>query len=144
DETNWYTLTASWRRLSATQESEPDDVPGQAVPLPLDQPMRGYAGRMGDVDYYAPLGKGGGMLSGILSSIEGVDLRIVLLPPGSAYGPPGPLPPGAENFDGVSWPAGQPAPILVVERHETNPDPKDKALEKKSASHAALVGLDVP
>jgi hypothetical protein len=49
----------------------------------------------------------------------------------------------AEHFDGVSWPAGKPAPILVVERREVSTD-GDKALEKKSASHAALVGLDVP
>jgi hypothetical protein len=78
----------------------------------------------------------------------------VILPAGAVYGPPGPLPSGArvfdaggpgvaEHFDGVSWPAGKPAPILVVERREVSTD-GDKALEKKSASHAALVGLDVP
>ena len=69
---------------------------------------------------------------------------------GLAVGPPGPLPPGARMFD-----AGGPG----VARHfgdvelaggaagadpggreaRDDPDPEDKALEKKSASHAALV-----
>jgi hypothetical protein len=99
DETNWYTLTASWHPLAPNHESEPDDSPAQAVPLPLDQPMHGYLGRANDVDYFYPRGEGGGTLSGLLSGIEGVDTRVVVLPPGSTSGPPGALPPGARVFD---------------------------------------------
>ena len=144
---DWYTLTAAWQPLSATQESEPDDAPAQALPLPLEQPMRGFAGRLADVDYYYPRGEGGGTLSGKLSGIDGVDLRLVVLPPGAQSGPPGPLPPGArvfdaggpgapESFDGVSWPQGQSGPIVVVERKEPPSRPGKRP--------PPLVGLDEP
>src|SRR5581483_5429218 len=45
NETEWYTLTARWGPLAADMESEPDDAPNEAVALPLDEPMRGFAGR---------------------------------------------------------------------------------------------------
>jgi eukaryotic-like serine/threonine-protein kinase len=154
DLTNWYTLTASWKPLEPNLESEPDDSPEQAVPLALDQPTRGYLGRAGDVDYFYLRGEGGGKLSGTLSGIEGVDTRVVVLPPGSQAGPPGPLPPGAKIFDnagvgepekleGIPWPAGGPGPILVVQRKEAKPDGKSTGpggIERR----APLVGLDVP
>jgi hypothetical protein len=147
DATNWYTLTATWRPLGANLEVEPDDSPAQALPLTLDQPMRGYLGRSGDVDYYYLRGEGGGTLSGTLSAIEGVDTRVVVLPPGSQAGPPGPLPPGAkifdsggpgqpETLDGVVWAAQGAGPVLVVERKDKKPDADGR--------RPPLVGLDVP
>jgi serine/threonine-protein kinase len=147
DLVNWYTLTASWKPLDANLEAEPDENPSQALPLSLDQPMRGYLGRLGDVDYYYLRGEGGGTLSATLSAIEGVDARLVVLPPGSQAGPPQPLPAGAkvfdaggpgqpEKFEGVPWPAGGPGPILVVERKDRKPDADGR--------RAPLVGLDVP
>ena len=113
----------------------------------LDQPARGYLGRLGDVDYFYPRGEGGGTLSGTLSAIEGVDVRLVVLPPGAQTGPPGALPTGArvfdaagpgepEKFDGVAWPQGGPGPIIVVERKDKKPDADGR--------RPPLVGLDVP
>ncbi len=147
DLTNWYTLTATWQPLGPNLESEPDDSPSQALPMTLDQPMRGYLGRSGDVDYFYLRGEGGGTLSGTLSAVEGVDARVVILPPGSLTGPPGALPPGArvfdsvgagepEKLDGIPWPAGGPGPILVVQRKDGKPDANGR--------RAPLVGLDVP
>ena len=161
DATNWYTLTVSWRPLGANLESEPDDSPAQALPLSLDQPTRGYLGRSGDVDYFYLRGEGGGMLSGTLSAMEGVDARLVVLPPGSQSGPPGPLPAGAKVFDkggpgepealeGVSWTAGGPGPILVVERKDlasgAGLSPRSGLLKKPQAEapRPPLVGLDTP
>ncbi len=149
DENDWYTLTANWGPLTNTQESEPDDSPAQATPLPLDEPMRGFAGRANDVDYFYPRGEGGGTLSGNLSGIDGVDLRLVVLPPGATAGPPGPLPPGAkvfdsggpgapEKFENIKWAAGAAGPMIVVERK----DPPVAASAKNQ--RRALVGLDVP
>jgi serine/threonine-protein kinase len=151
DPINWYTLTASWRPLGANLESEPDDSPAQAVPLTLDTPTRGYLGRSGDVDYFYLRGEGGGTLSGTLSAVEGVDARLVVLPPGSQSGPPGPLPAGAKVFDsggpgqpetmaGIPWAAGTPGPILVVERKDRKPTQK----ELDAGQRPPLVGLDVP
>jgi hypothetical protein len=148
DPVNWYTLTASWKPLGANLEAEPDDSPAQALPLALDQPMRGYLGRLGDVDYYYPRGEGGGKLSGMLSAIEGVDARLVVLPPGSQAEVAGDkLPPGAkifdsggpgqpEKFEGIPWPAGGSGPIVVVERKDKKPDAE--------GHREPLVGLDVP
>jgi hypothetical protein len=147
DFTNWYTLTATWRPLPPNFEAEPDDSPSQAIPLSLDQPTRGYLGRLGDVDCYYLRGEGGGKLEGTLSAVEGVDARIVVLPPGAVTGPPGPLPMGskvfdaggpgeAEKFEGVAWPAGAPGPIIVVERKDKKPGPDGR--------RPPLVGLDVP
>jgi serine/threonine-protein kinase len=159
DLTSWYTLTGSWHPLEANQESEPDDSPAQAVPLSVDQPMRGYLGRAGDVDYYYLRGEGGGTLSGYLSAVDGVDARIVVLPAGSNAGPPGPLPAGArvfdeggvgsaESFDGLAWPMGAPGPIIVVER-------KLEAVPKRAAGSGSpgsssesprvpVLGRDIP
>jgi serine/threonine-protein kinase len=145
---DWYTLTARWAPLQPNQEAEPDDAPNEAVPLPLEEPMRGFVGRAGDVDYYYPRGEGGGTLSGTLSGIDGVDLRIVVLPPGATDGPPRRIPPGAkvfdsggsgapEKFDGIAWPSGSPGPILVVERREQT------TVARKPGGNP-LVGLDVP
>jgi len=135
NETEWYTLTARWGPLAADMESEPDDAPNEAVALPLDEPMRGFAGRAGDVDYYYPRSEGGGTLSGTLSGIDGVDLRLVVKLPGGdkifdAGGPGAP-----EKFDGIPWATGAPGPQLVVERK----DPKSDG-----GRRGPLVGLDVP
>ncbi len=126
---NWYLLTAAWHTLQPTEESEPDDVPLLAVPCPLNRPMRGMLSKPGDVDYFRPIGDGGGTLSGYVSGIDGVDLRLVVLPSGISAGPPGALPSGAllfdkggvggsEKFDGVPWKAGAPAPLVIVERKD--------------------------
>ncbi|HUS63508.1 MAG TPA: protein kinase [Kofleriaceae bacterium] len=147
DESNEYTLTASWQPDSGDRESEPDDAPSQALPLQLDRPMQGFAGRAGDVDYYYPRGEGGGKLSGTLSEIPGVDLRLVVLPAGATQGPPGALPPGskvfdaggagaAERFEGISWARGSAGPILVVERRDGKPDGQGR--------WHSLAGLHVP
>ena len=126
--TSWYTLTASWHALSPdTEESEPDDSLAQAIPLTLDRPIRGYTSRARDLDFYTVRGGGGGTLSGVLSAIEGVDLRLVVIPAGVAVRP-GEWPPAgaqvfdaggasvAESFDGIAWAAGAPSPVVVVER----------------------------
>jgi len=145
DETNWYTLTARWHPKQPNQESEPDDAPAQSIPLVLNEPMRGYAGRANDVDYYSLRGEGGGTLAGTLSGVDGVDLRLVALPAGAMIGPPGPLPAGSrvfdlggagapERFDGVAWPAGTAGPLLVVERKDGKSD--------EDGHWRALVGLD--
>jgi serine/threonine-protein kinase len=134
---DWYALTARWQPLGPNQEAEPNDTQAQAQPLPLEQAMRGYAGRAGDVDYYYLRGEGGGTVSGELSGIDGVDLKIVVLPSGRVFDSGGPG--AAESFDGIPWPAGAPSPIVVVER-------KDGGLEPAagSKSRKPLVGLDVP
>jgi len=152
NETDWYTLNARFQPLQPTEESEPDDVPAQALPLPLpsEGPMRGFAGRANDVDYYYLRGEGGGTISGSVSAVDGVDLRVVVLPSGTQVGPPMPdklLPAGtrifdgggagvAETFDGVAWPAGTASPLVVVERKDGKPD--------ASGRWHGLVGLDVP
>jgi hypothetical protein len=182
DDVNWYTLRARWHTAATAdganvggnqEETEPDDTPAQALPLMSGVPMRGYAGRAHDVDYYYLRGDGGGIVSGSLSAIDGVDLRVIALPAGSTLTlplPAGPLPSGvrvfdsggagmAEDFDGVPWTAGSPGPILVVERKEKDKDDakgkdgkdgKDKDSNKDSATpakrhiHRQLVGLDTP
>jgi hypothetical protein len=151
---DWYTLTATWKPLEAGHETEPDDQVGAALPVNPGEPMRGYLGRVDDVDYYVVRGHGakpGGTLAGEVTGVPGADVRLVVLPGGAAIGspigsitgPPGPLPPGAkvfdaggpgagEKFDGVSWPAGAPAPLVVVERK----------LPRREADRRSTVGLD--
>ncbi|HEY2746275.1 MAG TPA: serine/threonine-protein kinase [Polyangia bacterium] len=127
---DWYTLTATWQPVEANHETEPDDVASAALPLTVGETMRGTLGRIDDVDYYyvrTASGKGGGTLAGEVTGVPGVDLRVVVLPAGATMGPPGALPPGAklfdaggvgagERIDGVSWAAGTPGPIVVVQR----------------------------
>jgi hypothetical protein len=147
NEVDWYTLKAEWEPLTENQGAEPNDTPDHAVPMPLDHPIRAYAGRANDVDYYYLRGAGGGTLSGSVSGIDGVALRVVVLPPGSTAGPPGPLPPGARvfagggrgkpvTFDGVAWASGAASPLLVVERLDGKPDPQGRWRD--------LAGMDVP
>jgi hypothetical protein len=133
DLTSWYTLTASWHALSPdTEESEPNDSVAEAIALTLDRPIRGYASRAHDLDFYTVRGGGGGTLSGVLSAIEGVDLRLVVIPVGVAVRPGEWPPPGAlvvdaggasvaESFEGVAWAAGAPSPVIVVERKGAPP-----------------------
>jgi hypothetical protein len=124
---DWYTLTATWKPIEPGHETEPDDVASAALPLPLGETMHGTLGRVDDVDYYYLRGDGGGTLAGEVTGVAGADLRVVVLPAGSTMGPPGPLPPGAkvfdaggvgagEKIDGVTWTAGTPGPLVVIER----------------------------
>jgi serine/threonine-protein kinase len=153
---NWYTLQVSARPLSPDEETEPDDTPATALPLALGQPVTGYLGRAGDVDFFAPRVEpggpvGGGTLEGRVSGIAGVDLALVTVPADAAFGGPPSLAalraaPGARVFDGggpgapdsftgVPWPAGTPAPLVVVVRKDPPPD---------SAGHRPpIVGTDV-
>ena len=146
---DYYTLTASWKPIEPGRETEPDDLPSAALPLTPGQDVRGYLSRADDVDYYYVRGDSGGTLSGEVTGVAGVDLRVVVLPGGSTSGPPGPLPPGArlfdaggigagEKLDGISWAAGSPGPLLVVERKIPHP-PRD---EPAAAARKALPGVD--
>ena len=131
---DWYTLTATWKPIEAGHETEPDDVASAALPITVGETMRGTLGRLDDVDYYYVRGgKGGGTLAGEVTGVPGADLRVVVLPAGSTMGPPGPLPPGArvfdtggvgagERIDGVTWAAGAPGPLVVVERKLPRPN----------------------
>ncbi len=143
---DWYTLTATWKPVEPNHETEPDDMASAALPLTVGETMRGTLGRLDDVDYYYVRGSGGGTLSGEVTGVPGADLRVVVLPAGATMGPPGPLPTGAKVFDaggvgagerieGVSWAAGSPGPIVVVQRK----------LPHSSAAGAprTTVGLDV-
>jgi hypothetical protein len=125
---DFYTLTATWKPLEPGMESEPDDTVAEALPLAVGQSVRGMLSRADDVDYWALQGTGGGTLAGEVTGVPGVDVRLVVLPPGATSGPPGPLPPGAkvfdtggpgagEKIDGVPWPKdASKGPIVVVER----------------------------
>jgi eukaryotic-like serine/threonine-protein kinase len=124
---DWYTLTTTWAPLAAGREVEPNDVAAAAQAVAPGETMRGYLERADDVDYYYVRGAGGGTLAGEVTGVPGADVRIVVLPGGAIAGPPGPLPAGAkvfdaggtgsgERFDGVSWAAGTPGPLVVVER----------------------------
>jgi serine/threonine-protein kinase len=131
---DWYTLTVSVHPLGADEESEPDDTPEQALFIgagPPEQKMKGYLGRAGDLDFYRPRGEGGRVLSGMVSGIPDVDVRVVVLPPEAVAGAEKDLAqrrgarvfdkggPGApEHFDNVPWPKGAPAPYVVVVRKE--------------------------
>jgi hypothetical protein len=149
---DFYTLTASWDKALPNHEGEPDDSPVQALAVTLDAPMHGYLSRADDVDYYYVRGEGGGTLSGEVTGVDGADVRIVVLPSGSTFGPPGALPtgskvfdsagPGAgEKFDGVSWPAGTPSPLIVVQRKLENL--KSSAVANLDKRHHTPRGLDV-
>ena len=124
---DWYSLTATWKAAEPGHESEPDDVASAALPVTVGETVRGTLGRLDDVDYYYVRGDGGGTLAGEVTGVPGADLRVVVLPAGSTMGPPGPLPPGAkvfdaggvgagEKLDGVTWSAGTPGPLVVIER----------------------------
>jgi eukaryotic-like serine/threonine-protein kinase len=143
---DWYTLTATWKPLEPGHESEPDDVASAALPVAVGETMRGTLGRLDDVDYYYVRGGAtGGTVAGEVTGVPGADVRVVVLPPGSTMGPPGPLPPGAKVFDaggvgageklgGIAWPAGAPGPLVVVERKLPRTGGPD--------AHRTTVGLD--
>lgn len=131
---DWYALKASWTPIAPDRESEPDDSVADALPTAIDQPMHGYLSRADDVDYYYLRGEGGGTISGEVSGVAGADFRVVVLPAGSTFGPPGALPAGArlfdaggmgagETFDGIAWPSGTASPIIVVQRKLDNRKP---------------------
>jgi serine/threonine-protein kinase len=132
NETDWYTLNARFQPLQASQEAEPNDTPETAIELPLGTPMRGFAGKANDIDYYKPRAEGGGVLSGSLSAIDGVDLKLIV--GGKVYDSSGPG--GPEAFEGVAWPKGAPPPLIVVERKDGKPD--------ATGRWHGLVGLDAP
>jgi eukaryotic-like serine/threonine-protein kinase len=140
---DWYTLTATWKTPEPGHELEPDDVAGAALPIAPGETMRGYLGRVDDVDYYYVRGAAGGTLAGEVTGVPGADLRVVVLPGGATMGPPGPLPAGArvfdaggigagEKLDGVTWAPGSPGPLVVIERK----------LPRRESDHHTTVGLD--
>jgi serine/threonine-protein kinase len=137
DPTNWYTLTARWYPLTASQESEPNDEPAQALPLPLGQPMRGCPGRAGDVDYYLPGGEPGGALSGTLSGVDGVDLKLTVGSRVFDSGGPG----APESFENVPWTSKL---YVVVTRKEPPTSSKEEPNRDPAARRPQLVGLDSP
>ncbi len=156
DMINWYTLTPSWKPLAPDYESEPDDRPDQALPIAVGRPMHGYLGRAADVDFFRPTGTGGGTLSAQLSGIDGVDTRILVLPANTPstidVTANAKLPRGTKVFDtggpgepehmsDIPWPAGQPSPLIVVERQEHVGRPP---FEVHNQAHNNLVGIDVP
>ena len=144
--TDWYTLSVAQHPLGVDEESEPDDTADTANKARLDRPIKGYLGKLNDVDVYRPEGPGGGTLSGLVTAIEGVDLRIVVVPFASALLEDPAKSVGAKVFDtggagmperfaGIPWPPGQP-PLVVVQR-------KDKPVDAKG-HRAQLLGIDVP
>jgi hypothetical protein len=149
---DWYTLTATAAPPSPGVEREPDDSGNTALPLELDRPITGYLSSAGDVDYYVLQRSGSEALVGEVTGINGVDLRVVVLPPGSRSGPPGPLLPTAIVFDRQPMGGGERfelrAPgsegsagdhtndgvIVVIERKE----------RKDEKAHALVLGRDQP
>ena len=125
---DWYTLTATWKPLVAGHESEPDDVGlGGAADHRRDRPCAVRSAAPTTSTTTTCAATAGGTLAGEVTGVPGVDLRVVVLPAGSTMGPPGPLPPGAkvfdaggigagERIDGVTWAAGTPGPLVVIER----------------------------
>jgi hypothetical protein len=90
-------------------------------------------------------------VSGEVSGVAGADLRLVVWPAGTTFGPPGALPLGArvfdaggpgagEKLDGVPWPAGAPSPIVVVQRKLESAKSTSTVGDKR---HHAASGLDV-
>jgi serine/threonine-protein kinase len=149
---DWYTLKAAWAPIAPDHETEPDDTVADALPMSLTAPMHGYLSRADDVDYFVLRGTGGGTLSGEISGVAGADLRVVVLPAGTTFGPPGALPLGAkvfdagglgagEKIDGVPWPAGTASPIVVVQRKLESAKPGSPATSAKR--HHTPTGLDV-
>src|SRR5205823_3557627 len=99
-----------------------------------------------DADYFYPRGEPGGELEGTVRGVPGVDVRIVVLPPGTTETGDPALAKGArvfdaggpgqpESFEGVPWPAGGAAPLIIVAR-------KDR--EVPGARRVAVQGTDVP
>ncbi len=88
----------------------------------------GTLGTIGDRDSYYVRGDGGGRLTGTVSGIAGVEMRVVVLAPGMEWKGDGPPPKEARVFEGKAgtkisfdagqWPPGTQGPILVVERKE--------------------------
>ncbi len=145
--TDQYALTASWRPAGADEETEPDDAPTQAVAAPLGTPVHGFLHRVGDVDYYYPSGGGAGKtLAGEVTGVDGVDLAVVVVPPGAGGSGDPAAAPGARVFDAgregageklsTPWPAGGAAPLVAVVR-------KDKPADA-SGRRPALAGVGAP
>ena len=131
-----YVLTVDWRPLLPSDEVEPNDSVEQANRVRSGETVVGYLSRIDDVDVYRPEGKGGGSLSVTVSAVAGVDfrLRVVGLRPSgvSAKGSDGVPVLGVltrwsrvadtggdgkgETLEGLPWPKGAPAPLIIVER----------------------------
>jgi serine/threonine protein kinase len=153
---DWYTVALGVHPLGADEESEPNDTPDQAISFGLDHPeqtLRGYLGRVGDIDYFRPRGDGSRILGSTVSGIADVDVRLVVLPPdapGSTEKDPAnrrgarvfdTSGPGApEHFDNLPWPRGAPAPYIVVVRKQ----PPATDPEVPEAPPHSLPGLDTP
>jgi serine/threonine-protein kinase len=147
--TDQYALTASWHPAAPDEEAEPDDTPEQAIPMPLGRPMRGYLHRENDIDWYYPTGAQVPALEGELSAIEGVDVRIIALPPGAKVADDPAKTPGAtvvdaggpgkpERLADLPWPAGAAPPRIAVQRKDRDRPPGD------SSRRGPLPGADAP
>ena len=132
DVTDQYALHTTLRPLAPDEESEPDNAPEEAIAVTLERPVRGYLARPNDLDWFYPEGGGGGALSGQVSGIDDVDVRLIVLPPGAATAGDPAHAPGARVFDAggpghgerfadVPWPSGGAAPLVVVERKDRKP-----------------------
>ena len=145
DITDRYTLLATVRSIGPDEESEPDDTSDTALPLRLDHPIAGYLSHPNDVDFFYPLGIGGGTLSGEVTGIDGVDVRLIVLPPGVPAGDSPAKVAGARIFDAggpgqperfadLPWLASASAPRIVVERKDRPPPPGRRG--------PSLIGID--
>jgi serine/threonine-protein kinase len=141
--TDQYGLTVSYRPIGSDEEVEPDDAPQSALAVPVGRPITGYLHRAGDLDYFRPTGTPG-ILDGEVAGVEGIDLKIVVLPAGVEPGADPATAPGAKVFDtggpgkgerfaGLSWAAGS-APFVVVTRKDRGPDASGKTPRVSGAS----------
>ncbi|MSP61463.1 MAG: serine/threonine protein kinase [Myxococcales bacterium] len=143
--TDQYTLKASWRSIGNDEESEPDDTAVTALAAPLGRPIHGYLARANDLDFYQPEGWSGGTLAGTVTGVDGVDVRLVVIPGGTVVGDDPAKAPGAkvfdaggpgkgEEFSGFAAPEGAAAPFVVVVRKD--------AEAKPGGRRATLAGTD--
>jgi serine/threonine-protein kinase len=145
---DWYKLTVTASPPAADKESEPDDTVQNARPIDISDAgaiVSGTLWQTGDVDLYrtrpaSGLDPTGLPFVGTVSGVPGVDLRVVVIPPGQSYsGRETPLPPGARVFDEGALGAGErmeglAGALIVVERKE-RPGPK---------GHTTVIGRDLP
>jgi serine/threonine-protein kinase len=132
--TDAYHLKATWQPYASGWEMEPNDQPAQASPVGAGGTLRGYLGRVDDVDLFqveAPAG----VVAGVASGVRDVDL--VLEVTSSAGGQPTVFDSeglsGGEHFDNVS--ADGKSPVMILIRRKI----RDKVLTGGDAP-----GLDVP
>ena len=74
--TDEYALSCSWHPLSAGEEAEPNDGPGQTTRLSPGLELKGYLGHRGDVDSFRVEAPAGAQLHGTLVLPAGIDARV--------------------------------------------------------------------